>query len=389
MTSDLAVQWITDEAKFLALREPWNCLASISRGYDVFLRHEWFDAAWQWRREERCALRIALVSRGAQLLGICPLMLQTPKQVGLPARRLEFLSVPDTQFCDLVCNRGESANVCAALSSALRARAHEWDVLDLRYLPEDAAAAALAEEDNTRTGLACTHTSWDANAFIDLTEPWDAFYGRRSRSLKKANNLAANRLRRAGSLEMYWVRRGERTTPGQLDAVLEELVAVSARSWKGETGLTLDNARPGAFIRRLTRHATERGWLSMWCLRLDGKPVAMEYQLICGDEVFALRADFDRALEAISPGSYLSVQLLHQLFASGLRRYWLGPGSNPYKARWTEQSETLYRVSAFSPTARGQLYRLNEQVVRPAARKARATLRRARLGSSDPAGAEK
>lgn len=127
----------------------------------------------------------------------------------------------------------------------------------------------------------------------------------------------------------------------------------------------------------------------MWCLRLDGKPVAMEYQLVNGDDVFALRADFDQTLEAISPGSYLSVQLLQQLFASGLRRYWLGPGPNPYKARWTEKSETLYRVRAFSPTARGRLHRLNEQLVRPAARKVRAALRRVRRGQSDPAGADK
>lgn len=388
MTPDLAVQWITDEAEFLALHEPWNRLVPAGRGRGVFLRHEWFDAAWQWRKDERCALRIALVSRGAQLIGICPLVLQATQHGGLPARRLEFLSVPDTQFCDLVCDRAEAAAVRAAMLHALRDRAREWDVLDLRYLPEDAAAAGLAQQDASRAGVECVRRPWDVNSYIDLTESWDAFYGRRTRSLKKANNLAANRLRRAGGLELQWVRK-EHTTPDRVDAVLEELVSLSARSWKAETGLTLDNARPGAFIRRLTRHAIEEGWLSVWCLRLDGKPAAMEYQLISGDEVFALRADFDQALEAISPGSYLSVQLLQQLFASGMRRYWLGHGPNPYKARWTQQSETLYRVSAFSPTARGRLCRLNEQIVRPAARKVRAALRRARRGQSDPAGADK
>jgi hypothetical protein len=107
VTTDLAVRWITEEAEFLALREPWNRLVPSASGRDVFLRHEWFDAAWQWRKDERCAPRIALVSRGAQLIGICPLVLQATQPGGLPARRLEFLSVPDTQFCDLVCDRAE------------------------------------------------------------------------------------------------------------------------------------------------------------------------------------------------------------------------------------------------------------------------------------------
>lgn len=388
MTPELAVDWIADEAEFLALRETWNRLAPAARGRDLFLRHEWFDAAWRWRRNAGCALRIALVSgRSEGVVGICPLVLQQARHAGLPARSLEFLTVPDTQFCDVVCDRADAAAVCAALLRAMKACAREWDVLDLRYLPEDAVAAALATP-ASRAHVECERSPWDANAYIDLGESWDAFYGRRSRSLKKANNLAANRLRKAGGLELQWMR-GADASPEHADALLEQLVAVSARSWKADTGLTLDNPRPAAFIRRLTHHAREQGWLSMWCLRLDGKPAAMEYQLACGGEVFALRADFDQALEAISPGSYLGVQMLQQLFASGLRRYWLGPGQNPYKARWTERSETLYRVVAYSPTVRGRMHRLSERLVRPAARKVRAALRRAPRAQPDPAGADK
>lgn len=388
MTPQLAVNWTTDEAAFLALRDAWNHLAQGTRGRDVFLRHEWFDSAWQWRKDEFCSLRIALISRGAQLVGICPLVLQATKYGGLPVRRLEFLSVPDTQFCDLICDGADAAAVCRAIATALSARAREWDVLDLRYLPEDAAAAGLAGQHGAPGSTVCERAAWDANAYIDLTESWEAFYGRRSRSLKKANNLAANRLRKAGALELRWVQ-SPHVTPDQVDSLLEELVAVSARSWKAETGLTLDNARPGAFIRRLTHHANEQGWLSIWCLRLDGKLAAMEYQLVCGDEVFALRADFDQALDTISPGSYLSVQLLQQLFASGLQRYWLGPGRNPYKARWSEQSDTLLCVSAYSRTVRGRALRLSDRLIRPAAQKVRAALRHARRGETDPAGVDK
>lgn len=388
MTPDLAVEWITGEAEFEALREPWNRLVSTTRRQGAFLRHEWFDAAWQWRKDEHCLLRIALVSRGVELVGICPLVLQTTKLGGLPVRRLDFLSVPDTQFCDLVCDNAETAAVCATIMPALKDRAREWDVLELKHLPDGAAATGLLEQTPSQVGIDCERTPWDANAYIDLTEGWDAFYGRRSRSLKKANNLAANRLRKAGELEIQWLR-GERANPEHVDALLEEFVAISARSWKAETGLTLENAGPGAFIRRLTRHAMEQGWLSMWGLRLGHRLVAMEYQLIFGGDVFALRADFDQSLETVSPGSYLNAHLLKQLFASGLHRYWLGPGPNPYKARWTEQSEPLFCIKAYSPTARGHAHRLNERLVRPAARNVLGALRRTWRGLSDPLGVGK
>jgi CelD/BcsL family acetyltransferase involved in cellulose biosynthesis len=150
--------------------------------------------------------------------------------------------------------------------------------------------------------------------------------------------------------------------------------------------LTLNNRGPGAFIRRLTQHALEQGWLSMWGLRLNGKVVAMEYQLISGGEVFALRADFDGSLDAISPGSYLSWQLLQELFGSGLTRYWMGPGANAYKGRWTDRGEQLFRAGAYSPTIRGRLHQLNDRVVRPAARTALHVLRastRAQAGKGE------
>ncbi|MCC6610730.1 MAG: GNAT family N-acetyltransferase [Burkholderiales bacterium] len=381
---DIAVDWITDEPGFLGLREPWNRLAVGAQGASVFLRHEWFDAAWQWRKNDRCALRIATVSRVGELVGVCPLVVHETVQSGLPVRKLEFLSVPDTQFCDIVCSAADAVVVGDAVAAALRTRAGEWSMLDLRHLRNAGAAAGLAGKVDLRARKEDEWTPWDANAYIELAETWDTYYSRRTRSLKKANKLAANRLSKAGELEIEWLRGGGHD-PELAGALLEEFVGVSARSWKARSGLTLDNAEPGAFIRRLTRHALEQGWLSMWGLRIDRKLVAMEYQLIYGGDVFALRADFDQSLETISPGSYLNLQLLQRLFASGLRRYWLGPGPNPYKARWTDQSETLYRIAAYSPTARGRLHRLNERLVRPVAKRMLAALRGAKAEASESA----
>ena len=38
---------ITDAAAFAALKIEWNRIAALSGVPSVFLRHEWFDAAWQ------------------------------------------------------------------------------------------------------------------------------------------------------------------------------------------------------------------------------------------------------------------------------------------------------------------------------------------------------
>jgi CelD/BcsL family acetyltransferase involved in cellulose biosynthesis len=156
--------------------------------------------------------------------------------------------------------------------------------------------------------------------------------------------------------------------------VQEALVAaieISARSWKSKLGVSLNHPEPGRFIRRLTEHAHEQGWLSIWLLRLDGKPVAMEYQLIANDCVYALRSDFDEQYTDLSPGAYLNRVLLERLFSRGSGTYFMGPGMNAYKWRWTEEYETIYRLTAYSPAWRGRLFMFADQKVRPVLRKLR------------------
>ena len=76
-------------------------------------------------------------------------------------------------------------------------------------------------------------------------------------------------------------------------------------------------------------------------MHVGDRPVAMEYQLVDNGNVHALRSDFDQSCEDLSPGSYLFRHLLESSFGGGLTRYYMGPGDNPYKLRWTDQGESL------------------------------------------------
>jgi hypothetical protein len=43
----------------------------------------------------------------------------------------------------------------------------------------------------------------------------------------------------------------------------------------------------------------------------------------------------------------------------------MGPGDNPYKLRWTDQSEGLRRATVYNRTLRGRLAWLREAVAKP------------------------
>jgi CelD/BcsL family acetyltransferase involved in cellulose biosynthesis len=357
----ITVERLDDEAHFQALKREWNELARETAENNVFLRHEWFDAAWRWRQLD-AALWLLCVRANDRVIGIVPLVKQRLRRRGLMTRTLRFLAVPDTQSCDVLCAAPLVDIVTDAVVVTLRERRTEWDLLELSHWSAHSRSLAALR---ARLTPSSTHAS-DTNLCIDLTGGWTAYYAQLSRRLKKGNNLIANRLQRAVSVISLDRVTGSESSSAEIHEALEAAVMLSARSWKGETGLSLDQPGPGAFIRRLTEHAVTNGWLSLWLLRLDGRPAAMEFQLCYWGQVHALRADFDGSYDrSLSPGSYLNWKLLQAMFDKGLARYWMGPGRNHYKQHWTKAGETLYKLTAYGGTWRGRALALLELTLRP------------------------
>lgn len=357
-----AVVQVSDYTGFLVLHDAWNGLVA---NHSLFLRHEWFDAAWQWRgRDDAVRLTVLCVFRGKDLVGILPLIARTERAAGMARRVLEFPTVPDSQSCDIIAAEPERAAVADALAAELSARRGEWDVLRLSYLPEHALARSEFARALEAHGIEYQTTGTGGNSYISLETGWDDYYSTRSRRLKKASNLNANRLKKAGEIRIDWLKPGI-AAPAEVRPALETAIAISANSWKRSTGNSLDNPGPQAFIRRISELAVQQGWLSLWVLALNGRPMAMEYQLVFNGKVHALRADFVDGCENISPGSHLNRHQLEQLFGRGLHRYLMGPGDNPYKKHWTEQAEPLFQLDAYSTSARGRLTALWDLKLKP------------------------
>jgi CelD/BcsL family acetyltransferase involved in cellulose biosynthesis len=372
--SEIVLARITDWSAFASLRAEWNALAAECTRPSVFLTHEWFDAAWQWKGRES-SLSILCARRAGQLVGALPLVAsRRASRLGM-RRVLESLTVPDTQLFDMLVLPDDRERVADGFADFLAKRQGEWDMLELGYLPEPSViGTALSGALRPRAYKLAVETD-GTNPYIDLQGTWEAYYATRTRSLKKANNLAANRINKTGDVRIRWHEPGL-VNAARLGEIIDALVSVSSRSWKRETGNSLDNPGPQAFIRRLSELAAGRSWLSVWTLDLDDAPVAMEYQLVFDRGVYALRADFDAAFGEVSPGSHLNRALMERLFGGRFRRYYMGPGENTYKLRWTERSEALQHLIAYARTARGRFAALVDLSLVPLARSARAKLRR-------------
>lgn len=329
----------------------WRELWRRAGGGNPFTSPHWFQSAQAWRE---CPGEVAFHAAfdGDDCVGVFPCRMQSDRIARLPVRALTGLVVPDTQEFDVLLEPGIRDAAAAALADSVR-REGRWDVVRASRVREGARGVEALFGALRALGAHVATAGAEVALCLPIAGRWEDYYARRSRRLKKGNNLVANKLRQSfKSIDVVLHRPA-----GSVEAheLVETLTGLSAASWKVGTGTTLDEAGPGAFLRTLIPAAAEHGQVAVWALHLDGRVAAAELQLTWAGHVAALRSDFDRALEAHSPGTYLNWKLLEQSFGGEDAEYCMGPGRNAYKLRWSEREAVLHEWRAYSPTLRGRL----------------------------------
>jgi CelD/BcsL family acetyltransferase involved in cellulose biosynthesis len=188
------------------------------------------------------------------------------------------------------------------------------------------------------------------------------------RSMRKDLRRCRRRLDERGELSVQ-VERGA----GDVAAVLAEAVAVEARQWKGRAGTAIaSDPAVGAFYADVVDWAASRGLLHLAVLRLDGRAIAFEIDLLGGGALHSLKAGFDPAYGRFSPGHILALEAIDAALPRGVASYELLGDAEPYKLRWTSLCHEMVRLDASAPSAVGLADHL---VVRHGHRAARAAVR--------------
>jgi CelD/BcsL family acetyltransferase involved in cellulose biosynthesis len=357
------VRRLTSEADMRAVAPVWSELSEQHGHAAPFATYDWFECC-----------RIAAPTPDVEVLQledagvpVCliPLQRRTMRHRGLPTRYLSLLDCPDSPFGDLVPAGGGQPLVATVLDH-LTARS-DWDILELGRLPAESPTLKVFEGE-LEGRLRYRRAGSEMSPYLAIDGSWQAFYGSRSPRFKKTIRNIQNRLARLGTITVE-----EHRTLDPQGRLLEEMIDLTGRSWKADRGVAIATMpRMREFFSELSRRAAEHGWLSLWLLRLDGRPIAMEYQLRANGVAYALRADYDLAHAAASPGSSLNFEIARALFERGeVREYHMGPGLNDYKMRWASGTHETVRLHVYRPGFYPALLHLVETRMVPAARRFR------------------
>lgn len=259
-----------------------------------------------------------------------------------------------------------------------RSRAELWDALTalgvgrihLQGLPEQTEGTHALCDSLAKAGYSVVRVPGPFCPWLELPATWEELIGGVSGSLRSQVKRRRQGLQKAGSLEFRTVSGGE-----SFDADLETFLELEASGWKAKTGTSiLSNPSTERLYREFARDASEKGWMRLYLLELDGEAIAADYGCAFAGRGVFIKTGFDEAFSRLSPGLVLRAEVLRSSIEEGLQHYDFLGEADTYKTRWTPQVHPRVRIFAYRGLARpGYLYR---KTLRPVLKSVRERARR-------------
>lgn len=313
----------------MQLAAEWSEFLDSAQNDLLYWRPEWLLAALRayWPKAK---LLIIVARRADRLCAILPLIEKKSKFAGLPARKLMAPLVRSGMGMDILLSATPNGAV-QAIWDFLRQR-NDWDVIELPAVFEGAAIEQfinLAKKHGMCTG------SWPQPviAFFVLkrgTDPAKELenYPRHPKLRAKVRQREA-KLAALGSVRLVRVEKNA-------TIYLRRFYEMEASGWKGQTKSAI-LCRPDLkqFFDEVVREAERLGYLCLYFLELDGKPIAAHIGFIYRGRYWAAKSTYDENYRDYAPGHVIVKAILRDLVDRGISEYVMGVRED-WKLEWTE-----------------------------------------------------
>lgn len=274
--------------------------------------------------------------------------------------RLELLSARElAEPLDVV------AKDTASVESLSCALATAGESLFLRRIPAESALVPAMKHAYRRRGTVVVGaTSSSPTLAVDesWTEPERHMSKRRRSDLRRARRHAE---------ELGQVRYDLVEASGdELDAYLDEFIAVESAGWKGRASTALAHQpQRQQFFRAYARAAAQAGELRLSFLRIDDQVAAAQYAVHRAGALWLLKIGYDESFARCSPGTLLLLESVMTAASEGAQSVEFLGLARPWTARWTTAERSYVRLLAYArkpaalPCLAEDAYRLARHVV--------------------------
>ncbi len=262
------------------------------------------------------------------LYGIFPLEKQSQYNgLGrkLPFKTLRLWKHKYCYLCTPLVRAGFGKEVIEAFFEWLAEGSHDCSLMEFNFIAGDGLFYQnLHDYFDRHFKSYYISTSFMRALFRPDTDAAAYVRARLNRSRRELNRIE-RRLSERGQIEYLALEPGER-----VDAWIEDFLTLEGISWKGMAGRALIQAEADRrYFVEIAKEGFHRGQLTMFALRLDGRPISQHCGFSSGPGVFAFKDAFDEQYARYSPGVLLNLEIIRWLHERSDIR-WMDSCADPF-----------------------------------------------------------
>jgi CelD/BcsL family acetyltransferase involved in cellulose biosynthesis len=324
----------------------------------------WLSTWWHHYGNDGSSLRpkrelfvLAVFDDGEMLVGLAPWYIQSTTAFGSVVQMLGSGEIC-SDYLTLLSSRDMEQDIAEIvaeyLTDSLPNARHEhcdWDQIELAGVdhedrPTDYLAQSLRHRDCTihrRSTINC----WR----IDLPTAWEDYLVSLSKKFRQEVRRLDRKYFESGKAVLRNIEKLNDLPQG-----LELLVDLHQRRRKslGEPGCYASQQFTN-FIQEVSPLMMQQGQMQLQWLEIDGKPAAVEYQLMGGGVVYAYQTGIDPTATQDQPGKLTNLSSIRRAIEGGHRSYDFLRGDEPYKAHFRATARPSMEIRIIPDRAAAQL----------------------------------
>ena len=324
----MTIEVVRDLQQLDRIQPEWTSLVRSHPTSTPFQLPVWL-MTW-WSHFGSGCLHVMVFREGDQIVGVIPTFLHEWQN----RRQMTLIGSGVSDYLDPIISASHAPAVTSSLEQHLESNA-DWDVCDWQDLSTQTPLRHLAGATILENTI-CTE--------VPLTGPFDQFWSRFSKDLRRNIRRYSERARQQGSLEF-------KASENQSARDLDELIRLHTARWQkqGEPGM-IELNRSDAFLRDLTQQLSQIGLVRFFTLTFHEKPAALILSFPYNNRIFAYMTGFDPEFESLGVGRILLFEAMKHSQEHGYAAWDFLRGDEPYKLLWGAENKprcrlTLHRTS--------------------------------------------
>ncbi len=335
---------ITTRNEFEDIKEEWAHLLSNSSGNSIFLLWEW---QYLWWESFGGDLFILLVREDNRIIAILPFI----KTYKIFFCILKMIGAPHSDYLDFIIEKGCEKKVLDFFFNCFLNEHKEVKIVELDSINQ--------ESPNLDFLLNKVPSSFFRDGFrekecpyIMLPDSWQIYLNSLSASMRYYIGRKERKMEKEFNVQI-----GLAENRDEVSVRMDHFIEQHQNRWS-------QRQRPGAFYsdafcafhKKVSERFFEKGYLKLYYLELNQKPVASYYLFNYNNAVLFYLSGFDPVYSRYSPGAVLMGRVIRDAIYQGMDEFDFMRGESDYKFKWTTEKRVVITFSLARKTPAVYIY---------------------------------